>query len=184
MHAYFVQRFVESRGFGDERMVNLNNPRFRNVYADGMRYAVGRVQLLSLNGGNAPFAYVTAVDADKEQIKHAAHEPVGNAEIDAIAKLKDGMTVVLTVNEGHREMIGAIRATASCTQCHDCPKAPPRRVQIPTAARTHPANRPPHGAAPKTLSSAKPRTSASVGWIHHDLIERSFLLLRRVCFQV
>lgn len=119
MHAYFLQRFVESRGFGDERMVNLNNPRFRKVYADGMRYRVGRVQLLSPNGGNAPFAYATAMDADKEQIKHATHEPVGNAEVDAIAKLKDGMTVVLAGNEGHREMIGAIRATASCTQCHD-----------------------------------------------------------------
>lgn len=122
MHEYFLQRFVESQGFGDERMVNLNNPRFRKVYADGTRYMVGHVQLLSLNGGNVPFAYASVMDAGKEQIKHAAHEPVGNAEIDAIAKLKDGMTVVLTGNEGHREMIGAIRATANCTQCHDVPE--------------------------------------------------------------
>lgn len=119
MHAYFLQRFVDGQGFGMERMINLNSPRFRKVYADGMRFTVGGVQLLSLNGGNAPFAYVTVIDADKKRIKNAAHEPLGDAEIDAIAKLKEGMTVVLTGNEGHREMIGAIRATADCTECHN-----------------------------------------------------------------
>lgn len=122
MHAYFLQRFVDGQGFGLERMVNLKNPRFRRLYADGIRYSVGGVQLLSLNGGNAPFAYVTTVDADKQRIKRAAHEPLGDAEIDGITKLKEGMTVVLTGNEGHREMIGAIRATADCTQCHDVNK--------------------------------------------------------------
>ena len=118
MHAFFLQRFVESRGFGMERMVNVNDPRFRKVYADGMRYTVGSVQLLSLNDGKIPFAYVTGIDADKRLIQNAAHQPVVEPEIDALAKLKEGMTVVLTGQEGHREMIGAIRATADCTRCH------------------------------------------------------------------
>jgi hypothetical protein len=116
MHAYFLQRFVDERGFGMERMVGVNDPRYRKLYADGMRYSVGRVQLLSLNGGAVAFAYVTAIDADKRQIQHAAHEPLADGEADALAKLKDGMTVVLTGGDRHREMVGAIRATADCTK--------------------------------------------------------------------
>ena len=118
MHDYFLKRFVESRGFGLERMVNVNDPRYRKMYADGRRYRVGRVQLISLNRGGMPFAYSTGIDADKAQIKHAPHEPLGDAETDAVAKLKDSMTVVLTGQDGHREMVGAIRATADCTACH------------------------------------------------------------------
>jgi hypothetical protein len=119
MHAYFLERFVSERGFGLERMIGVNDPRYRKVYADGMRYTVGRVELISLNGGDAPFAYVTAIDADKRQIQHAAHEALMEGEADALTKLKDGMTVVLTGGEGHREMVGAIRATADCRKCHD-----------------------------------------------------------------
>lgn len=118
MHAYFLQRFVDGQGFGLERMVDFRDPRFRRLYADGRRYSVGNVQLISLNGGGAPFAYVTGIDVDKERIRHAAHEPIGDAEANALKMVKDGMTVVLTGNAGHREMIGAIRATAECARCH------------------------------------------------------------------
>lgn len=118
MHAYFLNRFVNSRGFGLERMVRVNEPRYRTLYAEATHYRIGAVQLLSLNDGHRPFEYETPLDTDKLRIKHAKHIPATDAEVAALDQLKSGHDVVLTGDGNRRYLIGAVRATFSCTECH------------------------------------------------------------------
>jgi hypothetical protein len=121
MHAYMVNQFIRSPGFGDGRMAPIEDRlRTKRIYADGTRYIVGRVQLISLNGGKEPFAYDTRfADVSKKQIKHAGHIPVDDTILSALDELKAGKEVVLTGPGDSRELIGAVRASASCTKCHE-----------------------------------------------------------------
>ena len=107
--------------------------RFKRVYADGTRYFVSRsVQLISLNGGKTPFVYVLPfIDASKKQLRSSedpagpdrdtlpTHRPLDQFESDALKELQAGKEVVLTGKGEGRELIGAIRAAASCTKCHE-----------------------------------------------------------------
>jgi hypothetical protein len=120
MHAYILDRFVRSDGFGFRRMPRVQDvPRERRIYADGVRYTVSRVQLISLNGGKEPFAYKSPYDdAMKNALKRDPHVPLVEGEADALAQLKEGKEVVLIGAEGKRELVGAVRATADCMKCH------------------------------------------------------------------
>ena len=52
MHQYFVNRFVESNGFGLERMITPRILARSNVlYMEGQHFRIGTVELISLGGG-------------------------------------------------------------------------------------------------------------------------------------
>lgn len=121
MHAYMLDRFVRSDGFGLRRVVRMQDlARSKRIYADGTRYIVGRVELISLNDGKDPFAYVTmGFDVMKNKIKDAKHVPVDDSVLSALDELKTGKEVVLTGTGDGRELIGAVRAAAACTACHE-----------------------------------------------------------------
>lgn len=124
MHAYFLDRFVRSEGFGISRMPRVEDqPRHKLVYADGARFHVGTVELIGLNNGKQPFAYVTGfADASKSLSATAKHVPVDETTAGAVVELKDGKEVVMTRKEDRREFIGAIRATSACLRCHSVPE--------------------------------------------------------------
>ena len=124
MHAYILDRFVRSERFGSERMpAVVDEARRKRIYADGTRYMVGQVQLISLNGGKKPFAYATTSGDVTMDSKHHA-QPVEPDEfvLSALDELKKGKEVVLTGTGDGREFIGAVRVTRACTQCHRAPK--------------------------------------------------------------
>jgi hypothetical protein len=93
--------------------------RNRKIYADATRYSVGRVQLISLNGGDEPFEYFMPFDASKDKLKHAKHRALDQFEADALKELLEGKEVVLAGNGTDRSLIGAVRATSSCVKCHE-----------------------------------------------------------------
>jgi hypothetical protein len=122
MHAYILDRFVRSEGFGMERMPRVHDaPRYKRLYADGVRYVIGHVELISLNDGKEPFIYWSGFDdAMKNALKgDHLHVSLVEGEADALAQLKEGKEVVLTGADGKRELVGAVRATADCTKCHN-----------------------------------------------------------------
>src|ERR1700722_11830834 len=121
MHAYMVDQFIRSPGFGSDRMAPIQDKlRSKRIYADGTRYLVGRAQLISLNDGKTPFVYVTQFgDVSKKMLQHAEHASVDDTILSALDELKSGKEVVLTGNGDGREFIGAVRANASCMKCHD-----------------------------------------------------------------
>ncbi len=121
MHAYMLDRFVHSPGRGLSRVPHMQDAaRSKRIYADGTRYLVGRVQLISLNDGKEPFAYVTPLDdVTKNQLPHAVHVPLNDMALSALDELKAGKEVVLTGSADGREFIGAVRATSTCTKCHE-----------------------------------------------------------------
>lgn len=124
LHSYFLDRFVRSKGFGLERMPRIEDlPREKLIYADGARFIVGRVQLISLNDGKQPFAYVTKFgDAMKNEIKGAGHAPLDEPASKALDELKAGKEVIMARTGDSREFIGAVRATSACIKCHSVPE--------------------------------------------------------------
>ena len=120
MHAYILDRFVRSDGFGMRRMPRVQDaPRYKRIYADGVRYVVGRVELISLNDGKEPFVYHSELDdAMKNELKRDTHAPLVEGEADALGQLKEGREVVLSGADGKRELVGAVRAAADCMKCH------------------------------------------------------------------
>jgi len=125
MHAYILDRFVRSEGFGFSRMRPVQDaPRQKLIYADGARFFVGRVQLISPNDGKQPFAYVTNDEVVlKVRLKRAQHKPVDETVSNALDELKAGKEVILArTGDDGRELIGAVRATSACTECHSVPQ--------------------------------------------------------------
>ena len=121
LHAYTLDRFVRSAGFGVMRMPR-DAPDKKPFYADGARYIVGRAQLISLNEGKRPFAYVTVFgDVMKYDTKDLEHAPLDATVLSALNELKAGKDVILARTGDDREFIGAIRATIACAQCHSVP---------------------------------------------------------------
>jgi hypothetical protein len=120
MHALFLDHFIRSEGFGLRRVIRIQDePRLKRLYADGVRYMVGRVELISLNDGKEPFVYqAPEYGPMKNALKDARREPLAEGEADALTQIKDGKDVVLMGPADKRELVGAVRATADCMKCH------------------------------------------------------------------
>ena len=129
MHQYFVNRFVESNGFGFERMMTPRMMARSNVlYMEGEHFRIGTVELISLGGGKdakgadaTPFVYKTPhLDAMKMTIgSKAEHRPLKDVEAEALAKLRAGRQSVLAGDNDHPTLVGAVRATSDCLKCHE-----------------------------------------------------------------
>ena len=84
------------------------------------------MQLISLNDGKAPFIYeLSHIDASKDQlhpkgigVERPWHRRLGPIEADALKEILAGKEVVLAGKGTGRELIGAVRAAASCIKCH------------------------------------------------------------------
>jgi hypothetical protein len=121
LHACMLDHFVRSEGFGAMRLPEEAFWGGGRIAADGKLYRVRQVQLISLNGGHDPFAYVTAGEKSplKNDLKGYKHRPVDSFEISALEGLGQGQEVLSSHTKDGMTMIGAVRATASCLQCHD-----------------------------------------------------------------
>ncbi len=128
MHAYFVDRFVASDGFGGFRM-----PRTRTVSTEqelklGERtFLVTEMDLISLGQGTGltkhyaktpPFAYDRTFESTKALLVYASHRPLLKTESDAIQELVAGKNTVFANGDSKMLIVGAVRATESCQQCH------------------------------------------------------------------
>ena len=119
MHDYFVDGFVNSEGAGLSRMPTPRQmARWSLFYMEGTDYGIGNVQLVSLNKGEKPFAYDTRGDASMKSIHGAKHRSLSQQELRAVGQLNAGRDAVLAGNQDGPLIVGAVRATASCLECH------------------------------------------------------------------
>jgi len=128
IHEQYVDRFVKSEGFGVKRIASMEDMVMSagQFSLDGVAFRVTQMQLISLLKNNPPAVYETVLSRKgppelrpvneilKDKIKDYTVRPLTPEEQTALAGLKEGKNLV------HIEggMVGAIRATTSCLQCH------------------------------------------------------------------
>lgn len=126
MHNYFVEGFVNTEGFGLSRMMTpRQSARFNVLYVEGETYRIGTVNLISLGDApekgkpTAPYAYEAKNgDPVKSRLKTSQKRELTKQEVTALAKLEKGEESILQVDEKNPMLIGALRASASCVECH------------------------------------------------------------------
>ena len=118
MHGYYVERFVESEGFGVSRI--MPPEWLRGITLDGTTFTVADLELITLMAtpDNPPFV-------------HAGHpgrvlrgeavptRPLKPIESDAVGHMRRGASVALVSEpDGTPRLIGALRARRECVDCH------------------------------------------------------------------
>jgi hypothetical protein len=139
MHDYFVDRFVASDGFGGLRMAETRTvSRDQSLRHDGREYRVKSIELISLDPQapglhkpralpadrlgptTQPYAYVDPFSVTKKSLNSSSsRRAITEAERGAIDKLRDGDADVFLPDAKPPRLIGAIRATKSCLDCHE-----------------------------------------------------------------
>jgi hypothetical protein len=123
MHSAYVNAFVESEGFGLRRMITFDDPLMRSLIVNGKPYRVQRLELISLNENERPFAYVNGfANPVKDGIAHAEQRRLTRFEQSSVAKLQAGRNVVYNGDEERPILVGAMRAGNSCLECHEVNK--------------------------------------------------------------
>jgi len=142
MHEYFIERFVESEGFGNERMGQpFMVSRDHQLRLAGQTYQITSIELISLNSGAAlrshvraaparfatgaapmtrPFAYTQPFNVTKAHLQESARRPLRESERAAIDKLAAGAEIVFT-ERSTPPLLGALRASSQCLKCHEGP---------------------------------------------------------------
>lgn len=144
MHDYFVQRFINSDGFGHERLVSVRTfSRMNALYVEGKSYDIGKVELVSLGNfdkstgkpgdGAAAFAYASEqFDAMKETIRKAKHRDLSKDEAKALRQVMAGSESVLIRQKDIPVVMGrrgaGERKLPRMPQSE--PRRPARRVQL------------------------------------------------------
>jgi hypothetical protein len=143
MHEYFIERFVDSDGFGSERMGQPSMvSRDHQLRLAGHAYATSSIDLISLHPGAAlrskvhpaparfatiaapttrPFAYTQPFNVTKAHLQESARRPLREPELAAINNLVAGEETVVNERSTPPLLIGAVRASSQCLKCHEGP---------------------------------------------------------------
>lgn len=141
MHDYFVDRFVASDGFGSLRMAETRTvSRDQRLTHDGRPYRVKSIELISLDPDapglhkpralpldrlgptTQPYVFVDPLGNTKKALQSSSsRRPISDVERDALNKLRAGDADVFLPDARPPRLIGAIRATTSCLDCHEGP---------------------------------------------------------------
>jgi hypothetical protein len=82
-------------------------------------WAVRRMELVSLLKHDQPQVYVSSDLPRMDKMNDTPLRDLGEFETDALAKLNAGEDVVTRASLNRIEMLGALRASKSCLQCHN-----------------------------------------------------------------
>jgi hypothetical protein len=126
IHRRFEQEFGESAGNGMSRIIRIHSIKDTRLFAFQQRNETWDIKEVDLIGllTDKPIIHHTPIPASgskfdiKKLAREAAVRKANEFEIAAIAKVKhDG---VLVTQEGKDEirMVGALRATQNCLNCH------------------------------------------------------------------
>jgi hypothetical protein len=119
MHEFYIQRFVESEGFGFSRILRMDEPMYRQLVVNGQPYTARRMELVSLNGGDEPFAYVNGIgNPRKDSLTRSERRNLSEFEQAAVQAIAQGRTAVFNGDQARPLVVGAIRARKSCLECH------------------------------------------------------------------
>jgi hypothetical protein len=91
---------------------------FSEVPAGGEKWAVENVDLLSLLLHAEPVAYVSANLPRMDELQQAPTRPLDAFESAGLKRLCGGEGLIVGEQEDHVRLLGAIRATMQCQECH------------------------------------------------------------------
>jgi len=131
MHAVYVEKFIQSSGFGVGRMGPSDlRDRFELVL-NGQPHVVKKVELIGLVKHPEPTAYViSSIPPQKAFFTNSMARSnymerfvriraLTTFETDALVELRSGRNEVLGTHDGSAVILGAVRAQEKCLKCHD-----------------------------------------------------------------
>jgi len=124
MHAAYVEEFIQSSGFGVNRLgQDLRN--FFELVLNGQPHVVERVELIGLVKHPEPTAYVISSSLPQKAFftnsmtRHIKTRVLTDFETNALVELRNGRDEVIGTHEGSAAILGAVRARRECLKCHD-----------------------------------------------------------------
>ena len=133
LHEQGLFDFLEPAAFGyvkdREHVAGFESHQFRRMpqldgppkpdKADGKeRWAVVRLELVSLLKHKGPVAYVTGVLPNMEDGDRAETRPLRPFEEKALMALREGDDLITETSGDHIRMVGSLRAGKQCLECH------------------------------------------------------------------
>lgn len=114
------------RSHGFSGVPELGHP--RNEYKDGKetlpaRWRVARLELVSLLKHERPAVYLSEYLPRMSELKDAKTRATSPFETTALQKLRSGEDLVTTATTNEIQMLGSLRASKTCLQCHDAKRA-------------------------------------------------------------
>jgi hypothetical protein len=124
MHAVYVEKFIQSSGFGVARMTqDLRN--FSELVLHGQPHVVERVELIGLVKHPEPTAYVVPWGPPQKAFfttnsaRHVKTRALTAFETNALVELRKGGNEFVGMDNGAPAILGAVRARRECLKCHD-----------------------------------------------------------------
>jgi hypothetical protein len=127
LHDQGLADFLNSERMGyvkdREHVAGFDSHRFKQVpelYASGdsQRWVVQRLELVGLLSHDRPVVYVTEHLPDLEELGDAAVRELDEFEQDALRQLRTERDIVTADHGSSIRMLGAVRASQSCLECH------------------------------------------------------------------
>jgi hypothetical protein len=124
MHAVYVEKFIQSSGFGAGRMGPVDLRTFSELVLNGQPYTVKKVELIGLIKHPEPTAYVIGMPPQKafftnDAARHIQTRALTTFETDALIKLRNGRNEIVGTHDGSQAILGAVRAQKKCLKCHE-----------------------------------------------------------------
>lgn len=119
MHTDYVERFIASEGFGRARMPQpLMLDHSRRVALDSDVYSVESLELVGILKQEEPIVYRPMPHRTGGGRHFSVSRKLTEFESKSLARLRQGEDLLLDQTEQGTFLIGAVRAQASCLECH------------------------------------------------------------------
>lgn len=107
-----------SHGFvtAPQLLTHFDRPWYRK---EKEMWAIHRLELVSLLKHDKPAVYVSKSLPNMKELKNVKTRDLASFEAHALKQLQQGKDVVTNATLNRIEMLGALRATKQCMQCHD-----------------------------------------------------------------
>jgi hypothetical protein len=99
-------------------MPEVDDARGRGEKPPKEKWAVGRLELVSLLKHERPAVYVSTELPRMEQLKKAKTRPLDEFEAEALKRLQKGEDVVADAAVNQIRLVGSLRAAEQCRECH------------------------------------------------------------------
>jgi hypothetical protein len=122
LHEASVLDFVNPAGFGvfenRRRVIGFQRHGFSEVPGPQERWAVETIDLVGLLLRDEPLAYVSKNLPRMDELRAAPTRPLDSFETQGLATLRKGEELFVRGSETKVRMLGAIRSTKQCLDCH------------------------------------------------------------------
>jgi hypothetical protein len=124
MHAVYVEKFIQSSGFGIGRMGPVDLRSFSELVLNGQPCTVKKIELIGLVKHPEPTAYVISMPPQKafftnDLARHIKTRALTTFETDALVQLRSGRNEVIGFHDESPAILGAVRAQKKCLKCHE-----------------------------------------------------------------